>query len=43
LLLGPDDPGANRLHGGRDRSAIYFVTCPVVEKGRGKTGPCAPS
>jgi len=29
LLQGRDDPGADRLHGGRDRSAIYFVTCPL--------------
>jgi len=28
LLQGRDDHGADRLHGGWDRSAIYFAICP---------------
>jgi hypothetical protein len=31
-LQGRDDNGADRLHGGRNRSAIYFATCSLLKK-----------
>jgi|SRR6267142_2253193 hypothetical protein len=43
LLQARDDNGADRLHGGWDRSAIYFATCPLPLKKPGQNRAMGPT